>query len=50
MPRTKAEVERFFTGLELVDPGVTPMLAWRPDDQPADPRAAYYWAAVAGRP
>jgi O-methyltransferase involved in polyketide biosynthesis len=47
VPRTKAEVERFFTGLELVDPGVTPMLAWRPDDQPADPQAAYYWAGVA---
>jgi hypothetical protein len=50
VPRTKAEVERFFTGLELVDPGVTPMLAWRPDDQPADPQAAYYWAGVARKP
>jgi O-methyltransferase involved in polyketide biosynthesis len=50
VPRTKAEVERFFTGLELVDPGVTPMLAWRPDEPPADPRAAYYWAGVARKP
>jgi hypothetical protein len=36
--------------LELVDPGLTPMLAWRPDDQPADPQAAYYWAGVARKP
>jgi O-methyltransferase involved in polyketide biosynthesis len=50
VPRTLAEVERFFTGLELVDPGVTPMLAWRPDEPPADPRAAYYWAGVARKP
>jgi O-methyltransferase involved in polyketide biosynthesis len=50
VPRTRAEVERFFTGLELVDPGVTPMLAWRPDEPPADPRAAYYWAGVARKP
>jgi O-methyltransferase involved in polyketide biosynthesis len=50
VPRTKAEVERFFTGLELVDPGVTPMLAWRPDKPPADPQAAYYWAGVGRKP
>ena len=47
VPRSKAEVERFFTGLELVDPGVAPMLAWRPDEPPADPESAYYWAVVA---
>jgi len=47
VPRSKAEVERFFTGLELVDPGVAPMLAWRPDEPPADPESAYYWAGVA---
>jgi O-methyltransferase involved in polyketide biosynthesis len=50
VPRTKAEVERFFTGLELVEPGVTPMLAWRPETPPADPRAAYYWAGVGRKP
>jgi hypothetical protein len=26
------------------------MLAWRPDQPPADPRAAYYWAGVARKP
>jgi O-methyltransferase involved in polyketide biosynthesis len=50
VPRSKAEVERFFTGLELVDPGLTPMLAWRPDEPPADPGSAYYWAGVARKP
>ena len=50
VPRTKADVDRFFTGLDLVDPGVTPMLAWRPERPPADPRAAYYWAGVARKP
>jgi hypothetical protein len=29
--RTKAEVTRFFDGLELVEPGVVPMDRWRPD-------------------
>ncbi len=30
--RTKAEVERFFDGLELVEPGVQVIQRWRPDD------------------
>jgi hypothetical protein len=46
VPRTQAEVGEFFTGLELVDPGVTPVLSWRPDAPPADPRVAY-WAGIA---
>jgi O-methyltransferase involved in polyketide biosynthesis len=50
VPRAKADVERFFTGLELVEPGVAPMLAWRPDGPAADPRAAYYYAGVARKP
>jgi hypothetical protein len=48
--RGQAEVEEFFTGLELVDPGVTPVLSWRPDEPPRDPRSAYYWAGVARKP
>ncbi len=35
--RSRAEVERLFTGLELVDPGVEVAHRWRPDDTvPAD--------------
>jgi hypothetical protein len=34
-----------------VDPGVVPVLAWRPDGEPpADPRAAYNYAAVGRKP
>jgi hypothetical protein len=48
VPRTRADVERFFTGLDLVEPGVVPVKAWRPDDgRPANPGDAYYWAGVA---
>ena len=50
VPRSQAEVGEFFTGLEVVDPGVTPVLTWRPDEPPADPRVAYYWAGVARKP
>ncbi len=28
-PRTRAEIERYFTGLELVDPGLVPLPQWR---------------------
>jgi hypothetical protein len=31
--RTHAEVERFFDGLELLDPGVVEIQRWRPDDR-----------------
>jgi hypothetical protein len=50
-PRTQAEVAAFFAGLELVDPGVVPVLAWRPDGAaPADPRAVYYYGAMGRKP
>ena len=32
VPRTQAEVAAFFSGLDLVDPGVVAMQAWRPAD------------------
>ena len=50
VPRGQADIERFFTGLEMVDPGVTPVLSWRPDEPPADPKSAYYWAGIARKP
>ncbi|GIJ60261.1 SAM-dependent methyltransferase [Virgisporangium aurantiacum] len=37
--RSRAEVERFFAGLDLVPPGVCPVTAWRPAD-PDAPRPA----------
>ncbi len=53
LPRSREQVERFFDGLELVEPGVVPVLTWHPDpqDTPADdPHAAYYWAGVGRKP
>jgi hypothetical protein len=50
VPRSKAEVERFFAGLELVDPGVVPVLDWHPDEEPANPNAAWYWSGMARKP
>jgi hypothetical protein len=47
VPRSKAETERFFDGLELVEPGIAPILAWRPETPPEDPNAVYGWAGVA---
>jgi hypothetical protein len=49
--RTQAETERFFAGLELVDPGVVWISAWRPDPGKPDPFAAHPerssgWAGV----
>jgi len=51
VPRSRAETEGFFTGLELVEPGVVPVLAWRPDPgSQADPLSAYYYAGVGRKP
>jgi SAM-dependent methyltransferase len=48
--RTRSEVERFFTGLDLVEPGVVRLAEWRPDpaapaDDPQGGRGS--WAGVA---
>ena len=52
VPRTEEQVAAFFTGLDMVTPGVVPVLAWRPDpdDVPEHPRAAYVYAAVGRKP
>ena len=48
--REKDEVQRFFGDWEMLEPGLVPVSAWRPD-KPADrPEAAYYWAGVARKP
>jgi hypothetical protein len=53
--RRHDEVRRFFTGLELVDPGLVWVSQWRPDpDVPDpfadDPRASGCWVGVARKP
>jgi hypothetical protein len=30
--RSKQEIQRFFTGLELIEPGVEMLYRWRPDN------------------
>ncbi|GAA1737237.1 SAM-dependent methyltransferase [Luedemannella helvata] len=48
--RSREQVEEYFAGWEFVEPGVVPVLAWRPEDRPDDEYAAYYWAGVARKP
>ncbi|HEY5985897.1 MAG TPA: SAM-dependent methyltransferase [Streptosporangiaceae bacterium] len=33
-PRTKAEFARFFAGLDLIPPGITPLAEWRAETEP----------------
>ena len=48
--RTRDQVQRFFGDWEMLEPGLVPVSAWRPDEQTEDPEAAYYWAGVARKP
>jgi O-methyltransferase involved in polyketide biosynthesis len=50
--RGKAEVERFFDGLELLDPGVTLVSHWHPDDvaRAMDPMHVHMYGGVAVKP
>nr|WP_106127665.1 SAM-dependent methyltransferase [Pseudosporangium ferrugineum] len=48
--RGREAVARFFGDWELLEPGVVPVSAWRPDTPVDDPEAAYYWAGVARKP
>lgn len=40
----------FFTGLELIEPGIVPMATWRPDEPVTDPNAVHYWVGMARKP
>jgi hypothetical protein len=51
--RTRAEVERLFTGLELLDPGVVWAQEWRPGavtQRVDDPGAGGIWVGVGRKP
>jgi hypothetical protein len=48
-PRTKPEVERFFHTLDLVSPGVVPVLAWHPDGPRRENLDSVYIYAGVGR-
>ncbi|MEU8664500.1 SAM-dependent methyltransferase, partial [Actinoplanes philippinensis] len=54
--RSRQQIERFFTGLDVVDPGLRILPAWRPDlgertgrPSPSDPQVSVY-GAVARKP
>jgi hypothetical protein len=48
--RTHAEISRFFSGLDLVPPGIVPVHQWHPDPSPEPPVPAAVWGAVARKP
>ena len=51
VPRSLADTEPFFAGLELVEPGLVPMATWRPDPgAEQDPRSVYAYGGVARKP
>jgi hypothetical protein len=52
VPRSREGVESFFSGLELVEPGVVPLLAWHPDESIAgeDPESVWYYGGVGRKP
>lgn len=47
-PRTREEVSHFFTGLELVEPGVVDVWRWRPEQMQAELPAQAAWTMVGG--
>jgi SAM-dependent methyltransferase len=51
VPRTLAETRAFFADLELVEPGLVPLAAWRPDPgSQEDPHSVYAYGGVARKP
>lgn len=48
--RDRAEVSRYFDGLELVDPGVVLVSEWRPGSEFEAKSPAYLWSGVAKKP
>jgi hypothetical protein len=46
--RTRQEIERFFTGLQLIPPGIGPINRWHADHEPTprptDEQTAFYGA------
>jgi hypothetical protein len=45
-PRRREQVELFFTGTDLVDPGLVPVEEWRPEPGPVAPGKSAVWGAV----
>jgi hypothetical protein len=45
--RNQAEVGTFFTGLDLVEPGIVPVQQWRPDSEIEAARRSAMWGGIA---
>src|SRR6202012_2399235 len=48
--RSRAEMMRFFTGLDLVDPGLVRVEEWNPDPDPSETGHSTLWCALARKP
>jgi hypothetical protein len=48
--RTRAQVARFFDGMDLVEPGVVRLEQWRPDPAASEPGTSILWCAVGRKP
>lgn len=48
--RGREQIAGLLAGLDLVDPGVVPMLTWRPTTPVADPRDVFAYAAMGRTP
>ena len=50
VPGDHAGVNALFAGLPVLDPGVVPLLAWRPAIEHPDPDRVHYWVGIAVKP
>jgi hypothetical protein len=50
VPRGREQIAGFFSGLELVPPGVVSGATWRPGYQATDPRPVTFYAGVGRKP
>jgi hypothetical protein len=46
--RPRADIERFFDGLELIDPGLVAIPYWRPEPPDSLPEPGRFWGGLAG--
>jgi microcompartment protein CcmL/EutN len=50
IPRSHAEISRFFHGLELVEPGIVRGPEWRPDSERGQTVPSNMWSGLARKP
>jgi hypothetical protein len=48
--RSREQVEEFFSGWDLIEPGIVPVSAWHPEGNPGDPALAGAFGGVAVKP